>query len=283
LAGSKGISMIDEIRPERVMSFLDDLTKKAGREILSYFQGEFRIDKKDHRMGGIDIVTDADRASEDLIMQAIRREFPDHDILTEETVTERTGSRWLWVVDPLDGTVNFSHGYPMFSVSIALMNESEIIAGTVYDPVHKESFSAFKGGGSFLNGNCVQVSAARSLDRSVVATGFPYDKAFSEVNNIAEFTRVVMKVQGIRREGSAALDLAYVACGRLDGFWELKLKPWDMAAGMLLVSEAGGRVTDRTGRPTDVKTSSIVATNGFIHDFLVDVLSEARKEITGFV
>jgi myo-inositol-1(or 4)-monophosphatase len=170
--------------------------------------------------------------------------------------------------------VNFSHGYPMFCVSIGLLNEREIVAGTVYDPVHKESFSAFRGGGAFLNGNPARVSGASSLNRSVVATGFPYDKAFSEVNNVAEFTRVVMRVQGIRREGSAALDLAYVSCGRLDGFWELKLKPWDMAAGMLLVSEAGGRVTDRAGNYADVNTSSIVATNGLIHDLLVGALAE---------
>jgi myo-inositol-1(or 4)-monophosphatase len=269
--------MTAETNPKDVMPFLDELSKLAGRKIMSYFEGEFRIDKKDHRVGGIDIVTDADRAAEDLIMEAIRREFPGHDILTEETITEKTGSKWLWVVDPLDGTVNFSHGYPMFCVSIALMNQGEVIAGTVYDPVHEESFSAFLGGGAFLNGNPARVSAAESLNRSIVATGFPYDKAFSEINNIAEFTRVVMRVQGIRREGSAALDLAYVSCGRLDGFWELKLKPWDMAAGMLLVSEAGGRVTDRTGKPTNVYTSSVVATNGLIHDLLVEVLSENSK------
>jgi myo-inositol-1(or 4)-monophosphatase len=264
-----------EITAKDAMPFIDELSKQAGSTIMSYFEGEFRIDKKDHRAGGIDIVTDADHASEELIMEAIRREFPDHDILTEETVTEKTGSKWLWVIDPLDGTVNFSHRYPMFAVSIALMNKGEIIAGTVYDPVHQESFSAFRGGGAFLNGNPVRVSTAVSLDRSIVATGFPYDKAFSEINNVAEFSRVVMKVQGIRREGSASMDLAYVSCGRLDGFWELKLKPWDMAAGMLLVSEAGGRVTNRAGESTDVNTSSIVATNGLIHDLLLRALSAA--------
>lgn len=266
--------MTSGLSPQDVMPFLDGVSKAAGRTIMSYFKGEFRIDKKDQRVGGIDIVTDADRASEELIINAIHRDYPGHDILTEETLTAETGSRWLWVVDPLDGTVNFAHSYPMFAVSIALMDTGRIIAGMIYDPVHGESFSAFQGHGAFLNDVAVRVSAADRLDRSVVATGFPYDKAFSEVNNIAEFTRVVKRVQGIRREGSAALDLAFVACGRLDGFWELKLKPWDMAAGMLLVSEAGGRVTDRTGNPTDVHTSSIAATNGRIHDALIALLSE---------
>jgi myo-inositol-1(or 4)-monophosphatase len=266
--------MSSEMSYDHVMPFLDEISRAAGRAIMSYFKGDFRIDKKDQRVGGIDIVTDADRASEELIVNAIRREFPGHDILTEETRMAETGSRWLWVVDPLDGTVNFAHSYPMFSVSMALMDSGTIVAGVIYDPVRQESFSAFHGRGAFLNGLEIQVSSVGSLERSVVATGFPYDKAFSEVNNIAEFTGVVKKVQGIRREGSAALDLAFVACGRLDGFWELKLKPWDMAAGMLLVTEAGGRITDRTGAATDVYTSSIVATNGLIHEALVALLSQ---------
>ncbi|HMK34582.1 MAG TPA: inositol monophosphatase family protein [Desulfomonilaceae bacterium] len=266
--------MDSDLHPEAILVFLDELSASAGKIIMSYFRGEFRVDSKDARPGGIDIVTDADRASEELILKTIRSRFPDHDILTEERRTESTGSALLWLVDPLDGTVNFSHGYPMFAVSIALMQDNELLCGMVHDPVHGESFSAFRGQGAFLNGNPIRVSTANRLERSIVATGFPYDKAYSEVNNIAEFTNVVKRVQGIRREGSAALDLAFVACGRLDGFWELKLKPWDMAAGMLLVSEAGGLITDRSGSPTDVYTSSIVATNGIIHHRLTELLSK---------
>jgi myo-inositol-1(or 4)-monophosphatase len=266
--------MTTDIQPGDVLPFLDHLVGKAGQVLMGYFRGKLHIKLKDDREGAIDIVTDADRASEDLILETIRREFPSHDILTEETPTEKSGSKYLWLVDPLDGTVNFAHGYPVFAVSIALMVDGSPVAGMVHNPVRAETFSAFRNGGAFLNGTPIRVSNADRLERSVVATGFPYDKAFSLENNLAEFSRVLMKVQGMRRGGSAATDLAYVASGRLDGFWELKLKPWDMAAGMLLVEEACGRVTDRTGRPTNVYTASIVATNGLIHDLLVGVLSE---------
>lgn len=259
--------------PKDIVPFLEDVADRAGRSIMSYFQGSFRIDLKDKRPGGIDIVTDADRASEDIILGSIRREFPDHDILTEETETNSTGSSWLWLVDPLDGTVNFAHGIPIFSVSIALMNNGILVAGIVYDPTRAEKFRAIRNDGAYLNGNQIRVSQADRLNKSIIATGFPYDRAYSSVNNVAEFSRVVTRVGGIRRGGSAAIDLAYVSCGRLDGFWELKLKPWDMAAGMLLVEEAGGRVTDRTGRPTDVYTDSVVATNGVVHEALADILS----------
>jgi myo-inositol-1(or 4)-monophosphatase len=264
--------MQKDFSPKDIVPFLEDVTDRAGQAIMPYFHGNFRIDSKDPRPGGIDIVTDADRASEEIILGAIRREFPDHDILTEETRTEKTGSPWLWVVDPLDGTVNFAHGIPIFCVSIALMHNATLLAGMVYDPTRAEKFQAVRNEGAYLNGNSIRVSRADRLNKSMVATGFPYDRAYSPVNNVAEFSKVVTRVAGIRRGGSAALDLAYLSCGRLDGFWELKLKPWDMAAGMLLVQEAGGRVTDRTGKPTDIYTDSIVATNGIIHDKLVDIL-----------
>jgi len=266
--------MESSFNPKDIVPFLEDVTDRAGRAIMSYFQGKFQIDRKDTAPGGIDIVTDADRASEEIILGAIRREFPDHDILTEETRTVSTGSPWLWLVDPLDGTVNFAHGIPIFSVSIALMHNGALVAGMVYDPTRMEKFRAMRNNGAYLNGDSIHVSRADRLDRSIMATGFPYDRAYSPINNVAEFSRVVTRVQGIRRGGSAAIDLAYVSCGRLDGFWELKLNPWDMAAGMLLVEEAGGRVTDRTGRPTDVYTDNIVATNGMVHDLLVGILSE---------
>jgi myo-inositol-1(or 4)-monophosphatase len=273
--------MESQIAPADVMPFLDDTVHRAGSAALTYFRNELHITSKDVRPGSIDIVTDADRASEEIVLAAIGREFPGHDILTEETEIESTGSRWLWLVDPLDGTVNFAHGYPFFCVSVALAEQGKLIAGMVYDPLRQETFSAFRGGGAFLNGRSIRVSQAEQLNRSVVATGFPYDRAFSPENNVAEFSTIVTRVQGLRRGGSAALDLSYVACGRLDGFWELKLKPWDMAAGMLLVEEACGKVSDRTGCPADVYTRSIVATNGKIHPILVALLAEAAEKANG--
>jgi myo-inositol-1(or 4)-monophosphatase len=269
--------MKDRVSPGDVLPFLSEVTEAAGKVLLGYFNGSFRIDRKNPFEGSIDIVTDADRASEELILQAITKRFPQHDILTEETPTDVKGSRWLWVVDPLDGTVNFSHGFPVFSISIALMDNGSLVAGMVYDPLRDERFSAVRGRGAFLNGDALRVSATDRLDRTILGTGFPYDKAISDDNNLAEFSHVLLRVQGMRRAGSAALDLAYVSAGRLDGFWEIKLKPWDMAAGMLLVSEAGGRVTDRAGNSTDVYTHTVVASNGLIHDRLLDLLRLTGK------
>jgi myo-inositol-1(or 4)-monophosphatase len=258
---------------KEIIPFLANVTRSAGKTILSYFRGDFGVQIKGGGYSKSDIVTDADRASEDLILEAIQKEFPDHDIITEETSTQLRGSRWKWFIDPLDGTVNFAHGYPVFSVSIALMEGEDLAFGMVYDPLRGECFSAIRNEGAVLNGSPIRVSRTSRLDESLVATGFPYDRATSPDNNLAEFGRVVGRVHGVRRAGSAALDLASVSCGRLDGFWELKLKPWDMAAGMLLVEEAGGRISDRRGGPTDVYTLSVAATNGHIHNELVDVLS----------
>ncbi len=264
--------MKDRVNPKDVLPFMNKVSQAAGKIVMSYFRGEFSIDPKDPHPDGIDIVTDADRASEDYIVEAIKREFPDHDIISEERPVETTGARYTWVIDPLDGTVNFSHGFPVFCISIALTDNMAPIAGIVYDPVHLENFLAIRHHGTFFNGNLTSVSSIGELDRSIVATGFPYDRTYSPENNVAEFAKVALKVQGIRRGGSAALDLAYVACGRLDGFWELKLKPWDMAAGMLLVAEAGGKVSDRHGKPAPIDCPSLVATNGLIHDGLLGLL-----------
>jgi len=267
----------NQIDPKDILPFLDAVTREAGGAILSHFRGDIRIERKDNAAGGIDIVTDADRESEEIIMEAIHREFPGHDILTEETETESSGSSWLWMVDPLDGTVNFAHGVPHFAISIALQHEDSLVAGVIYDPIREENFCGVRSRGAFLNGNSIRVSVWESLSTSVVATGFPYDRARSPENNVAEFSRVVTRVQGIRRFGAAALDLAYVACGRYDGFWELKLKPWDQAAGMLIVEEAGGLVTDLAGNSTDPTTWAVVATNGLIHDELLGHLTAARE------
>jgi myo-inositol-1(or 4)-monophosphatase len=258
--------------PKKLAEFTERLAVAAGEEIVQIYGTDFAVDRKTSRSTRIDVVTDADRASEELILSAIRSAYPDHDIVTEEQDLELTGSPWRWIVDPLDGTVNFSHHIPIFCVSIAVMKDDRLIAGVVRDPLRKETFSATAGGGAFLNGSPIRVSPAERLNQCVVATGFPYDRATSDDNNVAEFSRIVTKVQGIRRCGSAALDLSYVAAGRLDGFWELKLKPWDQAAGMLLVTEAGGIISDRYGNPMTVETPSIIAANKIIHGIMTDVL-----------
>lgn len=265
--------MGNEIDLKQVISFMDLVERRAGEVVLSYFEKDFRIERKNAAQGRIDIVTQVDRESEQIILDAIRKEYPDHDVVSEERPPELTGSRWRWFVDPLDGTVNFAHGYPIFSISIALTDHDTLLAAMIYDPLRDECFSATRDRGAFLNSRPIRVSGTTRLDESVVATGFPYDRASSPENNVAEFSRVVTRVQGIRRGGSAAIDLAYVSCGRLDGFWELKLKPWDQAAGMLLVEEAGGRVSDRTGGPTNAYALNVVATNGLIHDQLVNLVS----------
>lgn len=259
--------------PTEIMKFMKDLASEAGVIVASYFQGCFEVQSKDEAPNGIDIVTDADKASERFIMDKIRKSFPTHDILTEETETEITGSKFLWIVDPLDGTVNFSHSYPHFGVSIGFMEDNIIKAGVVFDPIRQEMFWAYRCGGAFLNEDAIRVTQSDNLYRSIVGTGFPYDKAKSTVNNIKEFCQVTPKVQGVRRSGSAALDLAWVACGRLDGFWELKLKPWDFMAGTILAQEAGGKVTDRYGGSMELRSPSIVATNTFIHDDLLRILT----------
>lgn len=255
-----------------VSPFIESIARRAGDTVMQYYEGSFRVDRKNEQGSSIDIVTDADRASEDLILDAIRREFPDHDIVSEESDIALTGAEYRWVVDPLDGTVNFAHGYPFFSISIALMHHDDLVAGAVFEPLRKDLFSAVRGHGATLNGNSIRTSEADRLKASVIATGFPYDRDRTDHNNSEEFKRVMPNVQGVRRGGSAALDLSYVAAGRLDGFWEFKLKPWDIAAGVLLVREAGGTVTDLDRKPIKLDTYGIVATNGRIHDDLIDLL-----------
>ena len=268
--------MSNDIDPKDILPFLINITATAGKTIMSYFEGQYTVERKNVELSSIDIVTDADRESERIIVEAISSEFPDHDIITEESEPLEKGSSWKWFVDPLDGTINFAHGFPMFCVSVALMKDDRLIAGIVHDPLRSESFTASVGGGAFLNGKQIHVSSSERLQTSIVATGFPYDRSTSPKNNLAEFSRIMPNLQGIRRAGSAALDLAYVAAGRLDGFWELKLKPWDMAAGIRLVQEAGGRISNRTGESTNVYTDCVVATNGKIHDTLVGLLSSAE-------
>jgi len=248
--------------------FAVSIARRAGLLLKDRFTEKHRVDYK----GEIDLVTEADRMSEQLLMAEIRRQFPEHGILSEETAEVETPSRYRWVIDPLDGTTNYAHGFPMFCVSIALEKDGHIITGVIYNPVSEELFVTGRGKGAFLNGSPISVSATTEISASLLATGFPYDIRRNPNNNINYFSEMALKAQAIRRAGSAALDLAYTAAGRFDGFWELKLHPWDTAAGWLLVSEAGGIVTDISGGGYRLDSPTILASNGRIHNALIDVL-----------
>ena len=221
----------------------------------------------------IDLVTEVDRLSEQRILERIRDARPDDAVVCEETSGRPGTSGLLWVVDPLDGTTNYAHGFPHFAVSIGVERDGVREVGVVYDPMKDELFTATRGGGASLNGRSIHISSERELRRALLATGFAYDVHDAKVDNLEFFARFIKRAQAVRRAGSAALDLAYVACGRFDGFWELSLHPWDVAAGMLLVEEAEGRVTDLSGGPPDPSGRTCVATNGHLHACLLEVLA----------
>ncbi|CAG0966794.1 myo-inositol-1(or 4)-monophosphatase [Geobacteraceae bacterium] len=227
--------------------------------------------------GEIDLVTEVDRACEDLIVATIRGAHPGHGILAEEGTRDAGISRHRWIVDPLDGTTNYAHGFPWFCVSIALEIDGEVRLGVIYHPVMDELFTAVKGEGAFVNGRPIRVSGRHPLKQCLLATGFPYDRTRDNENNFANFFNFQFAARAVRRAGAAALDLAYVAAGRLDGYWELKLKPWDVAAGQLLVNEAGGRVTNHAGEPFSIDDHRILASNGIVHREMLEILGcEAR-------
>jgi len=244
----------------------------AGEIIRANWHEPRLIDYK----GPIDLVTSVDRAAEQSIVEVLQGEFPGHSILAEEE-TETTGAaaEYRWVVDPLDGTTNFAHGYPQVSVSIALEYREQIIIGLVYDPLRRECFRAVKGQGATLNGAAIRISAVNEFDKALLATGFPYDSRENAVFYLSFFKAFLTRCQGIRRAGSAALDLCYVASGRLDGFWELKLKPWDIAAGALIVAEAGGSLSDFSGKEFSIAGNETLASNGLIHDEMLQVIRAA--------
>jgi myo-inositol-1(or 4)-monophosphatase len=245
-----------------------ELAKEAGLYQRSKLWKPLNIEHK----GEIDLVTEVDKKSEELLVSGLQKAFPDHDFLAEENLYQNRGASHKWIIDPLDGTTNFAHGFPWFAVSIALEVNGEIVLGVVYHTMLNELFHAIKGKGAFLNGSRISVSSRYPLRGSLLATGFPYDSATDPENNFAHFVNFQMGCRGIRRAGAAALDLAYVAAGRIDGFWESKLKPWDVAAGQLLVSEAGGNVTGFIGEPYSAYNHRIVASNGLIHPEMLEML-----------
>ena len=256
-----------------MLNFAIQTARDAGRVLAERFGRNLRISNKSE----LDLVTESDLASERLIIDRIKTHYPRHAILAEESGANAPSaagaqSDWRWIIDPLDGTTNYAHGYPCFCVSMGLERNGTLEIGVIYDPLRDEVFSAERGQGAALNGKRIHVSPTPNLSSALLCTGFPYD-----VRERGEFARhfsnFIMNAQGVRRDGAAALDLAYVAAGRFDGFWEEGLKPWDVAAGMLLIEEAGGRVSDYHNQPLNIFAPPILATNGLIHEQMMRVLA----------
>ncbi len=243
----------------------------AGGEVLKrYLGGRLHISEK----GELDLVTEADTASEETILSLLEKRLPGTSVLAEESGETRRDANQRFIVDPLDGTTNFAHGYPCFAVSIAYEKEGLIRAAVVYDPLREELFVAEEGAGAFVNGKKLQVSQTRHLDKALLVTGFPYDLRQDVKASLRLFNRFMGEARAIRRDGSAALDLCYVAAGRYDGFWEEKLSPWDTAAGSLLVTEAGGQVSDFSGGPFNCRGAALLSTNGLVHPAMLRILEE---------
>lgn len=238
----------------------DRIARKASRRKRISFKGE------------VDLVTQFDREAQRLILRALSKNYPDFGILSEEDINQHTDRPIKWIIDPLDGTTNFAHGLPIWAISIALEVQGVVSLGVVYDPNRKEMFSGLKNRGARLNGKRIHVSTTRHLEHSLLVTGFPYDIRRSKANNLRQFSTFAVRARAVRRLGSAALDLCYTACGRFDGYWEMKLSPWDQAAGALILREAGGRITDFTGHTFNIYGDEVLGTNGKIHGQMMRVL-----------
>jgi myo-inositol-1(or 4)-monophosphatase len=247
-----------------LISPMQSLAREAGALLMDFFHQQVKIEYK----GDADLVTVADRKSEALILERIRKQFPTHDVMGEEGARIELGSDYKWYVDPLDGTTNFAHGFPVFCVSLAVEYRGRRVAGVIYDPTRDEMFAAELGKGALLNGQPIHVSATSRLGECLVGTGFPSQKRHKSPN-IYFYHQLTLRTHGVRRAGSAALDLCNVACGRFDGFWEFNLNPWDTAAGVLIVEEAGGRVTNFSGGPFRLDSRETLASNGLVHDALI--------------
>jgi myo-inositol-1(or 4)-monophosphatase len=251
---------------------------KAAREAGAVVLAEHSRPQKISYKGDVDLVTETDKRSEALIVGRLRREFPDHRVVAEEGSSGASAaSRYEWHVDPLDGTTNFAHGYPCFAVSIGLLQDGEPLVGVVFNPVSDELFSATRGAGAFLNGKPIHVSTIAKLSTSLVATGFPVHKR-GDTGNIQYYWQFTLRSHGVRRDGSAALDLCSVACGRFEAFWEFGLKSWDTAAGILIVMEAGGKVTDLAGGPYHAGGPNILVSNGQVHAEMQSTIAEIEAQ-----
>jgi myo-inositol-1(or 4)-monophosphatase len=255
---------MSDLLPKHFLPDTESIAREAGALLMRYFHQRIGYEYK----GEADLVTQADRESEALIVRRIRERWPEHGIMGEEGTRSNPGSEWQWYVDPLDGTTNFAHGFPVFCVSMALRRGEDLFAALIYDPTRNELFAAGKGSGATLNGEPIHVSKTRELKSALLATGFPSYKRHTNPN-IYFYHHLTLKSHGIRRPGSAALDLANCASGRVDGYWEFNLKPWDTAAGVLLVQEAGGMVTRFDGTPWRIDSEETMASNGLIHQELM--------------
>jgi len=260
-------------RASEFVSAIEPIAREAGELLMGYFARRVPIEYK----GDADLVTAADRASEALIIDRLQARFPRHDLMGEEGARRETGSEYKWYIDPLDGTTNFAHGFPVFCISMGLEHKGQLIAGVVYDPTRGEMFAAEKGSGAYLNQRRIHVSKTARLSESMLGTGFPSHKRHKNPN-IHFYHQITLRTHGVRRAGSAALDLASVASGRFDGFWEFNLNPWDLSAGVLLVEEAGGQVTGFFGQPFRLPDRDVVASNGLIH---ADLLREFKEIFEG--
>ena len=250
--------------------------RQGGAILLDYAKKGFQIHQKDQ---AINLVTEADLRSEEAVIQTIRHAFPEHQILSEEQGLQDIPTHPVkWIVDPLDGTTNFTHGFPMYNVSIGVEYEGTCVLGVVYDPTRDELFLGQQGKGSTLNGTPIHVSATPQLNEALLVTGFAYDVHTAKDNNLKEFCAFTLRARGMRRTGTAAIDLCYIACGRFDGFWELQLNPWDTAAGKVILEEAGGKITNYAGEPYSIYGSTLIATNGHIHQEMAEVLKKCRQE-----
>jgi myo-inositol-1(or 4)-monophosphatase len=259
---------------ERLLALAMRLAREAGAIQRASYEAVLTIGSKSQPN---DLVTEVDRACEQHLVRALAKERPHDSVLAEEgSGTLRPGASFCWVIDPLDGTTNYAHGYPRFAVSIAAERDGEQALGVVYDPLLDELFAARAGGGAFRNGRRISVSRESSLQRALVSTGFAYDKAITDDDNTREFRAFLKQAREVRRDGSAALDLCCVAAGRFDAYWEYKLSPWDVAAGTLIVTEAGGRVTDTLGGGAYRSGRQVLASNGALHDAMLAVLAAAR-------
>ncbi|MCK9525588.1 MAG: inositol monophosphatase [Limnochordia bacterium] len=249
------------------------IAKQAGNLLLEMRKRGFRVAEK----SGLDLVTDADKASEELIIRALQQHYPDYNIMAEEQGWfKKVESEFTWVIDPLDGTANYVHGFPHYSVSIGLLRDDKPLAGVVYNPVLQELFSAEQGQGSFLNGELIRVSDATRVQGGLFATGFSGDSAKVSEESMAQFHTITKESHGVRRIGSGALDLCYVACGYLDGYWEKPINAWDIAAGAIILSEAGGTVSGIRGQTVDLFSGEIAGTNGLLHDELIRLLQTKK-------
>ncbi len=260
--------MMEKTELNEALALANVIARKAGRILQERQKSGFKVAKK----GRVNLVTEADLASEEMIVSSIHEAFPTHQILAEERGTGGGEGSTKWVIDPLDGTTNFAHGYPAYCVSIGLESDRQVVAGVVYDPVREECFTARRGEGAYLNGEHIEVSSEGRLEDSLLCTGFSYETEEIE-ENLRYFNYMMKHARSVRRDGSAALDLCYVACGRFEGFWELSLHPWDVAAGSLIVTEAGGRVTRLDGSSTSIYDRECLATNGRLHRTISDILT----------